>query len=179
MKIKLSLLIAICMTIFVSGCSKTQSNCFDFEFENFEFCFHTENKYDLYEDQLNWLGYQLLNNDILKIYRQSNTSGYIWSLIISKKISEKETKDYISENMELVDLDWFKQEKSKILDAICNDEKIEIYVENTKLKNNLNNIYFSQIFFRKNGYIYILSYSTDEINERDQFSTDIRNISCK
>ena len=171
--------IAFFSLLLISGCDSKTSNCSNFNFDQFNLCFHTNYKYSVYEDKLDGLGYGLLNNDIISMYKQDDTSGFVSSLIINKRISDKSVKDYIAENMDLISIDWFKNEKSKLINTICNGERIELYVENSKLKNNLNNIYFSQTFFKHDDYIYIVSFSTENIVDRDQFSNDIKNLSCK
>lgn len=175
---KIYIIIVALLSIFLFGC-ENQWNKFRYNFDGMNGYFFTDDNYDINNSKLEWLWYKLINNEIVTIYSQtSNTSGFVWSLIITKKITDQTLSNYVNENIDLVWLDWFKIEKTKDWHFTCDNKKIETKIVNSRLKNNLNTIYFSEIFFEKDWYIYTISFANSDKNERNNFANTTDDISC-
>lgn len=149
-----------------------------YDFENFHWYFNSENYYNQSTTSLDWLGYQLLQSDIITIYRQQNSSWFTNSLIIAKRESDQTIDEFVSENLKLITNSAFKTESSKTNKFECGNETIHINTVNSKVKTNLDTLYISQSFFKKNKEIYIISFSTLDIQERNSFSDNITYLSC-
>lgn len=147
-------------------------------YENFYWSFFTENLYNTSTTELSSIWNKLLQNDIIAIYDQKNWSWFIWSIIISKRASDKSLQEFVSENIKQIKKDWFKTEVSKSSKFMCNGKSIETITTNSKLKTNLNTVYFSQSFFIKWNNVYIISFATSNIDERNNFSNNIKNTYC-
>jgi len=175
---KIFLFIIILSCIILYWCSEKLPQV-SYDFENFHWYFDSENYYNQSTSRLEWQWYQLLQNDIITIYKQQNSSWFTNSIIIAKRNSDKTVNDFIAENLKLITNDWFKTESSKKNKFICKDTNIEIYTTNSKVKTNLDTIYLSQSFFKQNNFIYIISFSTLDEIERNNFSDHIKHITCE
>ena len=159
---------------------KTKSPQIDYDFENFHWYFLSENYYaEWYIQQLSWLWYQLLQDDIIKIYKQQDSSWFVNSIIISKRSSDQNLNEFVKDNFNLITNSSFKEESTKNNEINCNGSKIPIITKGSKIKTNLDTIYLSQSFFQKDEKIYIISFATLDIEERDNFTSHIKNINCK
>jgi hypothetical protein len=174
-KIFLSIIILSC--IILSWCEKKAPQV-PYNFESFHWYFNSENYYNQSTASLEWLGYQLLQNDIIAIYRQQNSSWFINSIIIAKRESDDTVDDFVSENLKLITNNAFKTESNKTNKFKCNWNSIKIITTNSKVKTNLDTIYISQSFFKKDGQIYIISFSTLDDKERNSFGDNIPYLSC-
>lgn len=152
---------------------------FEFGFENFYWYFFTNNTFEQSEITSTGLWSQLIKNDIIQTYIQSNSTWYIDSIIIIKKLTDKELEDFVEENIQKIKLEWYTSDGIKKWDIRCKGEKISISIVNSQLAANLNPIFFTHAFFKIEDNTYILSFSTDQEEERDTFSSDVRNIKCK
>ncbi len=176
---KISLIIiTIFCTVILYGCW-TKWHKITYIFEDFYWSFFTQNTYNTSTTQISWIWKQLLENDIIAIYDQKNWSGFMGSIIISKRLSDKSIQDFASENIKLVKKDGFRTEVTKSSSFSCDTTRIETITINSKLKTNLNTIYFSQSFFKKWKYIYIISFASSDMSERNSFSENIKNTHCE
>lgn len=175
-KILLFIIISSCIILY--WCSEKLPQV-SYDFKNFHWYFDSENYYNQSTSRLEWQGYQLLQNDIITIYKQQNSSWFTNSIIVAKRNSDKNVNDFIAENLKLITNDGFKTESSKKNKFVCKDENIDIYTTNSKVKTNLDTIYLSQSFFKQNDFIYIISFSTLNEVERNSFSDNIRHIICE
>ena len=67
-----------------------------YDFENFHWYFDSENYYNQSTSKLEWQGYQLLQNDIITIYKQQNSSWFKKKKKKKKRNSfKKKKKKYI------------------------------------------------------------------------------------
>jgi len=162
--------------ILISWCSN-KSN-FQFEFDNFYWYFFTENNF-VSDINLDWFWYNILKNDILKIYKKSSSSWYTDNIVIVKKQSQQELNDFVNETVKKTKIEWYKIESTKSISINCLWNKIDWKSINSKIAWNLNTTYFSHSFFKHNDNIYIISYSTQDEKERKTFSSDVKNIKCK
>ncbi|HRX64164.1 MAG TPA: hypothetical protein P5060_03615, partial [Candidatus Absconditabacterales bacterium] len=94
-------------TIILSGCG--QKEHINFDFEDFNGKFFTENTFTE-NTKVNGesLGSTLLKDSILKIYTQSESTGYNDSIIIIKKSNIKNLDTFVSQNKEKIKLDGYK-----------------------------------------------------------------------
>lgn len=168
----------IILTFVLSGCEEEQQRV-SYDFENFHWYFPSENYYYDTNVQLSWLWYQLLQNDIISIYTQQEASWFTNSIIISKKITDQKLDDFVRENIDLIKNSWFKEESEKRSSFSCRGNTLNVITRNSKVKTNLETIYLSQSFFRQNDYIYIVSFATLDIDERNNFTNNIKNTSCE
>lgn len=174
---KILITIGLASVLFITWCwNKTN---FEFNFDNFYWYFFTENSFDKTEPNIKWLWIKLIKNDIIQTYTQSNSTWYIDSIIIIKKKTDKELKDFVSENIKKIKLEWYKSDNTKNWNIRCKEKKLDISTINSKLSANLSPTYFTHAFFKVENNIYIISFSTDEEKERDTFASDIKNIKCK
>jgi hypothetical protein len=160
------------------GCSKKLPQV-SYDFENFHWYFDSENYYDQSTTQLEWQGYQLLQNDIITTYKQKNSSWFINSIIVVKRTSDKTIDEFVSENLKLITNDGFKTENNKNNKFLCNGKSLDINTVNAKVKTNLDTVYLSQSFFKRDNDIYIISFSTLDSEERNSFSENIKHLNCK
>lgn len=174
---KIYLFIVFIATIIVAGC-EVQWNKFEYDFDDMNWYFFTDNTYSIAWNKLEWLGYKMMGNEVIKTYSQNIKSWFAWSLIITKKMTDKSLNDFVEENLQLVWLEWFREEKEKTTNFQCNNKKIPTNIVNSRLKNNSNTIYFSQVFFEKDWYIYIISFANEDKDERNNFSDAVKYITC-
>lgn len=152
----------------------------NYGFENFHWYFLSENYYEeWYLQLLSWLWYQLLQNDIIKVYKQQDSSWFVNSIIISKRSSDQNLDEFVKENFKLITNSSFKEDSTKNTEINCNDTKIPVIIKGSKIKTNLDTIYLSQSFFQKDAQIYIVSFATLDIEERDNFTSHIKDINCE
>lgn len=175
---KIFLSIIILSSIILYWCKEKLPQV-SYDFENFHWYFNSKNYYNQSTASLEWLGYQLLQNDIIAIYRQQTTSWFTNSIIIAKRETNLSIDDFVSENLKLIRNNAFKAENSKHQKFKCNWDSIPLITTNSKVKTNLDTIYISQSFFKKNDQVYIISFSTLDNQERDNFSNAIVYLSCK
>lgn len=176
---KISLIIiTIFCTVILYGCW-TKWHKITYIFEDFYGSFFTENNYNTSTIQTSWIWSQLLQNDIIAIYDQKDWSGFVGSIIISKRITDNSVQDFVNENIKLVKKEWFRTEVSKNTSFTCNSESIKTTTVNSKLKTNLNTVYFSQSFFKRWKYIYIISFASSDMSERNSFSENIKHTRCE
>ena len=152
---------------------------FEFSFENFYWYFFTENTFEKSEKTSTWLWFQLIKTDIIQTYAQSNSTWYVDSIIIIKKITDKKLEDFVEENIKKIKLEWYKSDSTKDWNIRCKEDKIKINIINSQLSANLNTIFFTHAFFKVENNMYIISFSTDKKEERDTFASDVKNIKCK
>ena len=95
---------------------------FQYEFGNFSWIFDTEKSFVENEESLDWLGYKLLSNNIVKIYVEDNDDTmFRESIIVTKKNSDKSVESFWKENLEDVDILWLKMSKWKKIEVKCDD----------------------------------------------------------
>ena len=174
---KIFLSIIILSSIILYWCKEKLPQV-SYDFENFHWYFNSENYYNQSTTPLEWLGYQLLGNNIIAMYKQQNSSWFTNSLIIAKRESDQSIDDFVSENLKLITNDAFKTESEKNSKFKCGNDTVSINTVNSKVKTNLDTLYISQSFFKKNKEIYIISFSTLDIQERNSFSDNISYLSC-
>ncbi len=162
----------------ISWCWSNKKN-FEFEFENFYWYFYTQNTFEESKQKLTGFAYDLLSNEILKIYQQKQTSWYIDSIIVLKQNNPKDIKTFVEDNQQKMKLDWYTFDNTKEYKTRCKDQKLESIITSSELKWNLNTTYFTQAFIKNKDYIYIISFSSDKENERDTFESDVKNIKCR
>ena len=170
-------ILLILLPILLCGCKKKWHQV-SYEFENFHWYFLSENYYKQSMWRLSWLWYQLLENDIINMYSQQEASGFINSIIITKRNSDQDLNWFINENLDLIKNSSFKTEWTNQSKFICNKVSYNIVTTKSKIKANLNTIYLSQSFFKKDGYIYTISLATQDIKERNNFESNIKKLSC-
>ncbi len=176
MKKILFLVATFTVLITISGCGSKEN--FEFTFDNFYWYFFTNNTFVSSDIQTEWLASKLLENNIVEIYTQSQNSWYTDSIIISKKQSTQTLQAFVSQNLKKIKLEWYTIGKEKTATIRCNEEKIDINTVNSELKWNLNEIFFTQTFLIYKENSYIISFSTNEEEERDIFASDVKNIKC-
>ena len=159
------------------GCSK--KDWFEITFDNFKITFETQNSFKREELSAKGIGFQIVWNDIIKTYKQTNNTWYIDSIIILKKLANKDLKDFVDENLDKLRLQWYKILGTKESKINCNNERVDTYTINAKLDLNLEPIFFSHTIFIHNKQIYIISYSTEIENEQKSFSNSLGKIKCK
>lgn len=152
---------------------------FEIKFDKFYWYFFTQKQFEEGKSYDNWLLNKILSKDIVKIYKETNITWYSDSIIIMKKETSKDLNDFVQENIQTSQLKEHKEENKKTKHINCRWEKIEMIIIDSELDQSLNNTFFSQWIFKKNWTIYILSYSSQNKNSRNQFSSDITNIKCK
>ncbi|HPC34354.1 MAG TPA: hypothetical protein PLP73_01730, partial [Candidatus Absconditabacterales bacterium] len=89
--------ILLLVGITITGCSD-KSN-FQFEFDNFYGYFFTEKTF-VSDSKAEGLGYSILKNDILKIYKNQTSSGYTDNIIIVKTQSKDELDDFVKDTIQ-------------------------------------------------------------------------------
>lgn len=174
---KVTLTIFILSTLIFSACSN--KTFFEFEFDNFYWYFFTENNFTNSKADTNGLWYTIIKDDIIKTYYQTNNSGHKDNIIIIKKQTNKTLKQFVEDLSKTNKIEWYKVDKIKWFDLRCNEEKLQWYTLNAKLIWNLTTSYLNHSFFEYNGYVYIVSFFSDNESERNTFATDAKNIKCK
>ncbi len=169
-------LIAI-SSIIISGCGDNTS--FEFEFDNFYWNFNTNNTFEINNSETKWLAAWLLKNDIIATYIQTENPWYTDSIIVIKKTSSQTLEEFIAQNTKKIKLDWYTSQKAEEKTLKCNDNKITTQTIDSELEWNLNITFFTQTFFIYSWSAYIISFSSENEQERDTFTSDIKNIKCK
>lgn len=123
--------------------------------------------------------YNLISKDIIKLYKKINTSWYVDNIIIMKKQTDKELKEFVDDTVEKTKIEWYKLDSTKAIKIRCREEKLAWFSINGKIIWNLSTTYFNHSFVKQDWNIYIISYSTQDEEERDTFSSDVKNIKCK
>jgi hypothetical protein len=152
---------------------------FQYEFDNFYGEFNTENDFELSKTELNWLWYNLIKNNIIKIYEQKNTEWFTESIIISKKDSDKDLETFAKENIENVNISWLKVAKWKFLEIDCNGTSLDLVYFQWKYDMNQYDIYITDGFLKVWQWIYTISYATLDEKSRNDFSSNFKTIKCK
>lgn len=179
MKKKTSLIILFfSLVLFLAWCSKTW--IFNISFDWFHINYWTDQSFETNKDELNWLGYQLINNNILQIYSEKN---YSWdfkeSIIIAKKSTDKTLSGFTVENIENTNIKWFKSWRWKTFVVKCHEEELPAIYYNSRYNTNQYNVYLSQWFIKSWNKIYTISYATLDETKRNQFSSDLKKTYCK
>ncbi len=170
-------IISILFSITLFWCSN--KNNFEFSFDNFYWYFFTENKFTFTDIQADWLWYNIIKNDILKMYKKINSSWYVDNIIIIKKQSDKELSEFVEDTIKKTKIQWYKLDTTRDIKIKCIDEVLKWKSTNWRVNGNLNTTYFNHSFFKHNNNIYIVSYSSQDESERNTFASDVKNIKCK
>lgn len=158
-------------------CQKSEQ--FQYDFDNFYSKFDTQKEFELNKDELEWLWYKLLDNSIVKIYSQKNATDFNESIIITKKNSDKSIEEFAKEDIENIDISWFKPSKWKMLEIKCESDNYNLLYYQWKQSMNQYTIYLTYWFMKNNNEIYIISYATLDEKSRNDFSSSFKNIKCK
>lgn len=177
MKKILILSIISTFAIFIAWCGNKTN--FEFDFDNFYGYFLTNNTFQENNQELEWFAAWLLQNNIVKIFQQTNTTWYTDSIIIIKKQNSENLVDFVIKNTDKMKLEWYKAEKMNESTIKCNEKKLDMITINSQLELNLTETYFTQAFFKYQEYIYTISFSSESEDERDTFYWDMKNIECK
>lgn len=152
---------------------------FQYEFGNFSWNFDTEKSFVENEESLDWLGYKLLSNNIVKIYVEDNDDTmFRESIIVTKKNSDKSVEAFWKENLEDVDILWLKMSKWKKIEVKCDDVYNLLYYQ-WRYDMNQYDLYLTYWFLKVNNEIYIISYATMDEKSRNSFSSSLRTLVCK
>jgi hypothetical protein len=174
---KKKLLITIILVwILISWCS--EKGRFKFDFDNFYWYFFTEEDFTT-DVKAEWLWYNVLKSDILKIYKKTSSTWYADSIVIIKKPSSKDLNEFVDETVKKTEIEWYKIESNNQIKINCLWENIDWKSINSKIVWSLSTTYFSHSFFKHKDNIYIISYSTQNEEERKMFSSDVKHIKCK
>lgn len=152
---------------------------FQYDFDNFYGEFNTEKEFELSKTELNWLWYNLIKNDIIKIYEQKDPGWFTESIIISKKDSDKDLEIFAKENIENVDISWLRITKGKNVKIECNEKAFDLIYFQWRYDMNQYDIYTTNWFLKVWQGIYIISYATLDEKSRNDFSTSFKTIKCK
>ncbi len=169
--------ITLWFSLIIAGCWDKPH--LELTFDNFYWNFYTTNSFHISETNTKWLTAWLLQNDIINTYTQTNTTWYVDSIVIIKKLSSKSLKDFVTDDIQKIQLDWYSSDNIESTNIRCKDTKIEMNIVNSELEQNLNTIFFTQAFFAYTWQIYIVSYSTQNKQERDLFTANVSKINCK
>lgn len=152
---------------------------FQYEFGNFSWNFDTEKSFVEDEKSLDWLGYKLLSNNIVKIYVEDyEDTMFRESIIVTKKNSDKSVEAFWKENLEDVDILWLKMSKWKKIEVKCDDVYNLLYYQ-WRYDMNQYDLYLTYWFLKVNNEIYIISYATMDEKSRNSFSSSLRTLVCK
>jgi len=152
---------------------------FQYEFGNFSWNFDTEKSFVENEKSLDWLGYKLLSNNIVKMYVEDNDDTmFRESIIVTKKNSDKSVEAFWKENLEDVDILWLKMSKWKKIEVKC-DETYNLLYYQWRYDMNQYDLYLTYWFLKVNNEIYIISYATMDEKSRNSFSSSLRTLVCK
>ena len=174
---KVTLIVLLFSLIFLYWCSENE--WFQYEFDDFYGEFKTENDFELSKTELNWLWYNLIKNNIIKIYEQKDANWFTESIIISKKNSDKHLESFSKENIENVDISGLKVTKWKNVQIDCNWESLNLLYYQWKYAMNQYDIYITDWFLKIWQWIYTISYATLDEKSRNDFSTSFKTIKCK
>lgn len=174
---KIIFIVLLFSGIFLYWCSKSWG--FQYEFDNFYGEFNTEKEFESSKSELNWLWYNLIKNNVIKIYEQKNTEWFTESIIISKKDSDKDLETFAKENIENVDISWLKIAKWKNLEIDCNGTSLELVYFQWRYDMNQYDIYMTNGFLKVWQWIYAISYATLDEKSRNDFSSSFKTIKCK
>ena len=174
---KVILIVLIFSLIFLYWCG--ENGWFQYEFDDFYGEFKTENDFELSKTELNWLWYNLIKNNIIKIYEQKDANWFTESIIISKKNSDKDLESFSKENIENVDISGLKVTKWKTIQIDCNWEPLNVLYYQWKYDMNQYDIYITDWFLKVWQWIYTISYATLDEKSRNDFSTSFKTIKCK
>ncbi len=174
---KIIFITLIFSVFFLYWCSENE--WFQYDFDNFYGEFDTENDFEINKTELNWLWYNLIKNDIIKIYKQKNPEWFTESIIISKKNSDKDLESYAKENIENVDISGLKVTKWKDLEIECDGQSFDLIYFQWKYNMNQYNIYMTNGFLKVWAWIYTISYATLDEKSRNNFSSSFKTIKCK
>ncbi len=174
---KILITILTISSIIIAGCGDNTK--FEFGFEEFEGYFITENTFSINNTETKWLAAGLLKNNIIHTYTQIQSSWYIDSIIVIKKPSSQQLDEFVSQNTKKIKMEWYISKSTNNNTFKCNKEKIDMQTIDSDLEWNLSNIFFTQAFFMHKWNAYIISFSSEEEQERDTFASDIKNLKCK
>jgi hypothetical protein len=178
---KIFIFVSLWSIIIISWCGSTPR--FEFSFDEFNSYFNTENLFQKTDINIEWLSSDLLKNDIIKTYIQTNNNtewqSYTDSIIIIKKISSKTLSEFVQDDIQKTKLNWYSHKDASTTKIKCNDQKLELNIVDSELNWNLNTTYFTQAFIKKTDSIFIVSFSSQNQDERDSFSSDIDKTKCK
>lgn len=163
-------------SIILYWCS--ENTWFKYDFDGFYWFFDTENTFESNKIELKWLWYQLMQNNIIKIYTKKEISDFTESIIISKKNSDKSVEAFAAENMENVDISGLRLSKWKAIEVDCNWSTYNLVYYQGKYSMNQYNIYLSEGFLKVNQDIFIISYATLDEKARNSFSSSFKTIKC-
>lgn len=164
-------------SILLYGCNEQW--WFKYEFDNFYGTFNTETEFKVNETELNWLWYNLIQNNIINIYEQKNSEWFKESIIISKKSSDKDLETFSEENIANVDISWLKLSKWKNIEINCSGTSLNLIYYQWKYNMNQYTIYITNWFLKINQQIYSISYATLDEKKRNEFSSNLKTIKCK
>lgn len=174
---KIFLIVLLFSGIFLYWCGKSWG--FQYEFDNFYGEFNTEKWFETSKTELNWLGYSLIKNSIIKIYEQKDVDWFKESIIISRKDSDKDVETFAKENIENVDISWLKVTKWKTVEIDCNGTTLNLIYFQWKYDMNQYDIYMTDWFLKVWQWIYTISYATLDEKSRNDFSSSFKTIKCK
>ena len=163
-------------SIIIAWCGDKKS--FEFNFDDFHGSFFTNNVFSINKAETKWLAAWLLENNIIVTYTQKQSSWYTDSIIIIKKPSSQSLEEFVSQNTKKIKLNWYTSQSTDENKIKCNDEKIDIQTIDSNLEWNLSTTFFSQTFFMHKDKAYIVSFSSEEKQERDIFSDNVKDIKC-
>lgn len=167
----------IIWTVILTWCGSKEN--FEFEFEWFYWYFYTENSFEELNQELTGFAHDLLSNKIIKLYQQTNNSWYTDSIIILKQSTPKDLAVFVQENQDKMKLEWYSFDNPSNHNTRCNEQKLDSITNTSTLNWNLNKIYFSQTYIKNKNHIYIISFSSEQEDERNTFESDIKNIKCR
>ncbi len=156
-----------------------QSETFQYEFENFFGTFDTQKEFEANKKELNWLWYNLLKNNIIKIYSQKDADEFTESIIISKQGSDQDVETFAKENINNIDSSDIRISRWKNVEIKCNENTFKLVYYQWKYNMNQYNIYLTNWFMKVDQDIYIISYATLDEKQRNEFSSSLKTIKCK
>lgn len=151
---------------------------FQYEFGDFYWNFSTEKSFVENKESLDWLGYKLLTNNIVKIYVEDGDAVFKESIIVTKKNSDKSVESFWKENLEDVDIIWLKMSKWKRVEVKCENVYDLLYYQ-WRYSMNQYDVYLTYWFLKVNNEIYVISYSTLDEKSRNNFSSSFKALKCK
>ena len=102
-----------------------------------------------------------------------------FSIIISKKNSDKDLETFAKENIENVDISWLKVAKWKNIEIECDGTTLNLIYFQWKYDMNQYDIYITDGFLKVWQWIYTISYATLDEKSRNDFSSSFKTIKCK
>lgn len=173
-------------SVFLYGCEK--ESWFKYEFDDFFGYFNTENDFEKNNDNLNWLWYRLISDDLINIYTQKldddqdddqDDIDFKESIIIAKRISDKDLETFSKENIDNVNIWWVKFSRWRQVEVECNEKPLNLLYFQWKYSLNQYSIYISQWFIKVENIIYLISYATLDEKSRNEFTSSFKSIQCK